>query len=274
MDGMSLLDVLRGVMLDPAEQAAYNADPGAYLGRYGYDDVDAADLSEAFGLVADTLPPDQAQAAWEAAATPDGGSFGPVTADFDNVGGPAPTGETAPPASATPTTSTRASAGPTPPPARTTGSTPTTWRSTRAAGTRAPRPTSTATSATSTTSTTPPTWTTRSTTGAPAASTRPTTPRRSATGATTTASTTSARSTGSTRSATPARTTPTSARSEPHRPHRPHRRGPGPGPGHGRARTVAAAPGSVPASRVTRRSPREPPARDGVIPDCRGRGNP
>jgi hypothetical protein len=98
MDGMSLLDVLRGVMLDPAEQAAYNADPGAYLGRYGYDDVDAADLSEAFGLVADTLPPDQAQAAWEAAATPDGGSFGPVTADFDNVGGPAPTGETAPPA--------------------------------------------------------------------------------------------------------------------------------------------------------------------------------
>ena len=33
MDGMSLLDVLRGVMLDPAEQAAYNADPAAYLGR-------------------------------------------------------------------------------------------------------------------------------------------------------------------------------------------------------------------------------------------------
>jgi hypothetical protein len=98
MDGMSLLDVLRGVMLDPAEQAAYNADPGAYLGRYGYDDVDAADLSEAFGLVADTLPPDQAQAAWEAAATPDGGSFGPVTADFDNVGGPAPAGDAAPPA--------------------------------------------------------------------------------------------------------------------------------------------------------------------------------
>jgi hypothetical protein len=102
MDGMSLLDVLRGVMLDPAEQAAYNADPGAYLGRYGYDDVDAADLSEAFGLVADTLPPDQAQAAWEAAATPDGGSFGPVTADFDNVGGPAPAGDAAPPAEEAP----------------------------------------------------------------------------------------------------------------------------------------------------------------------------
>ena len=70
MDGMSLLDVLRGVMLDPAEQAAYSADPAVYLGRFGYDDVDPADLSEAFGLVADTLPPDLAQAAWEAASDP------------------------------------------------------------------------------------------------------------------------------------------------------------------------------------------------------------
>jgi hypothetical protein len=90
MDGMSLLDVLRGVMLDPAEQAAYNADPSAYLGRFGYDDVDPADLSEAFGLVADTLPPDQAQAAWEAASTPDGDAFGAVTADFDSDNGADP----------------------------------------------------------------------------------------------------------------------------------------------------------------------------------------
>ena len=88
MDGMSLLDVLRGVMLDPAEQAAYSADPAAYLGRFGYDDVDPADLSEAFGLVADTLPPDQAQAAWEAASTPEGDAFGTVTADFDAEAGP------------------------------------------------------------------------------------------------------------------------------------------------------------------------------------------
>jgi hypothetical protein len=90
MDGMSLLDVLRGVMLDPAEQAAYNADPSAYLGRFGYDDVDPADLSEAFGLVADTLPPDQAQAAWAAASTPDGDAFGTVTADFDSDNGVEP----------------------------------------------------------------------------------------------------------------------------------------------------------------------------------------
>src|SRR5262245_28355895 len=87
MDGMSLLDVLRGVMLDPTEQAAYNADPSAYLERFGYDDVDPADLSEAFGLVADTLPPDQAQAAWEAASTPDGDAFGTVTPDFDSDNG-------------------------------------------------------------------------------------------------------------------------------------------------------------------------------------------
>jgi hypothetical protein len=85
MNGMSLLDVLRGVMLDPAEQAAYNAGPGPYLQQHGFDDVDPADLSEAFGLVADTLPPDQAQAAWEAAAEPDDGSFGTVTADFDGI---------------------------------------------------------------------------------------------------------------------------------------------------------------------------------------------
>src|SRR5262245_59041496 len=93
MDGMSLLDVLRGVMLDPAEQAAYNADPSAYLGRFGYDDVDPADLSEAFGLVADTLPPDQAQAAWAAASTPDGDAFGAVTADFDSDNGGEPSPE-------------------------------------------------------------------------------------------------------------------------------------------------------------------------------------
>jgi hypothetical protein len=88
MDGMSLLDVLRGVMLDPAEQAAYHADPGAYLQQYGYDDVDPADLSEAFGLVADTLPPDQAQAAWAAASHEPFGALGSEAdgAAFDSHG--------------------------------------------------------------------------------------------------------------------------------------------------------------------------------------------
>jgi hypothetical protein len=87
MDGMSLLDVLRGVMLDPAEQAAYNANPGAYLGQYGYDDVDPADLSEAFGLVADTLPPEVAQTAWQASADHGDAAFGGVTTEFDTQSG-------------------------------------------------------------------------------------------------------------------------------------------------------------------------------------------
>jgi hypothetical protein len=84
MNGMSLLDVLRDVMLDPVEQAAYSADPGAYLARHGYDDVDPAHLSEAFGLVADTLPAEQAQAVWPAAAGVDDSAFGTVAPDVDD----------------------------------------------------------------------------------------------------------------------------------------------------------------------------------------------
>ena len=93
--GKPLLDVLRGVVLDPAEQAAFTYDPSTYLAQYGYEDVAADDLSEAFGLVADTLPPDVAQAvASTAPATAvedlgdaaEGGAFGEVTQDFDAVG--------------------------------------------------------------------------------------------------------------------------------------------------------------------------------------------
>jgi hypothetical protein len=109
--GKPLLDVLRDVVLDPAEQAAFTADPATYLSQYGYDDVDTDDLSEAFGLVADTLPPDVAQAVADAAPSPvpvpypsesidgddafavgegDGATFGDVNGDFDAValGGP------------------------------------------------------------------------------------------------------------------------------------------------------------------------------------------
>lgn len=103
--GKPLLDVLRDVVLDPAEQAAFTTDPATYLAQYGYDDVAADDLSEAFGLVADTLPPDVAQAVAAAAPAPtlavddddafavgegEGATFGDVTGDFDAValGGP------------------------------------------------------------------------------------------------------------------------------------------------------------------------------------------
>lgn len=60
--GKSLLELLRDVAVDPAEQAALQ-EIGVipYLARHGYEDVDVEDLREATGLVADTLPPHVAQ---------------------------------------------------------------------------------------------------------------------------------------------------------------------------------------------------------------------
>jgi hypothetical protein len=76
----SLLEVLRTVSLDPSEHAAFSADPAGYLAQYGYEDVPAEDLAEAFSLVADTLPADVAQTvstSFGAEATEaDAGGFG------------------------------------------------------------------------------------------------------------------------------------------------------------------------------------------------------
>jgi hypothetical protein len=60
--GKPLLDVLRELTLDPGKQAAFADNPSGYLAQYGYEDVEADHLNEAFSLVADTLPPDVAQA--------------------------------------------------------------------------------------------------------------------------------------------------------------------------------------------------------------------
>jgi hypothetical protein len=77
MEGTPLLDVLRGLILEPEAQADFRADPSGYMQRFGYDDVPEDDLSEAVGLVADTLPPDVAHAVNTAAAAPaDDDSFG------------------------------------------------------------------------------------------------------------------------------------------------------------------------------------------------------
>jgi hypothetical protein len=61
--GRSLLEILREVAVNPAEQAAL-ADMGAapYLARHGFHEVDVQDVREAVDLVADTLPPEVAQA--------------------------------------------------------------------------------------------------------------------------------------------------------------------------------------------------------------------
>jgi hypothetical protein len=60
--GRSLLEILRDVAVDPAEQAAL-AEVGAapYLARHGFHDVDVEDVREAVDLVADTLPPEVAR---------------------------------------------------------------------------------------------------------------------------------------------------------------------------------------------------------------------
>jgi hypothetical protein len=72
MEGQPLLGVLRGLILDGEEQADFAADPSGYMQRAGYDDMSEEDLGEAVSLVADTLPPDVAQAVTSAAAVPDG----------------------------------------------------------------------------------------------------------------------------------------------------------------------------------------------------------
>jgi hypothetical protein len=72
MEGTPLLDVMRGLILEPEAQADFAADPSGYMQRFGYDDVPEDDLREAVGLVADTLPPDVAHAVNTAAAAEPG----------------------------------------------------------------------------------------------------------------------------------------------------------------------------------------------------------
>jgi hypothetical protein len=82
--GKPLLDVLREMMLDPSEQSAYADDPQRYMAQFGYEDVDTEHLNEAFSLVADTLPPDQAQAVADTAPGPLDQGAGAADADLDD----------------------------------------------------------------------------------------------------------------------------------------------------------------------------------------------
>jgi hypothetical protein len=84
--GKPLLDVLRELSLDPDKQAAFADDPSRYLAQYGYEDVAADDLDEAFSLVADTLPPDVAQSV----APPATAAAPSDQADHDDGSGGAP----------------------------------------------------------------------------------------------------------------------------------------------------------------------------------------
>jgi hypothetical protein len=85
--GKSLLEILREVAVDPAEQVAL-ADMGAapYLARHGFHEVDVQDVREAVDLVADTLPPEVAQAlafarSWPAQAPGQSGALGMAALD-------------------------------------------------------------------------------------------------------------------------------------------------------------------------------------------------
>lgn len=60
--GKPLLDVIKDLAQDPAEQARFAADPDAYMASQGYDDLPVDDLHQAVDLTADNLPPEMAVA--------------------------------------------------------------------------------------------------------------------------------------------------------------------------------------------------------------------
>jgi hypothetical protein len=85
--GKSLLEILRDVAVDPAQQAVLEQMGAApYLARHGFHDVDPEDVREAVGLVADTLPPDVAQALAFARSHPVQGPGEPGEADIAAFG--------------------------------------------------------------------------------------------------------------------------------------------------------------------------------------------
>jgi hypothetical protein len=65
----SFLGVARDLMLDADAKAAYEADPDGYLAARGFDGLSPADVTDAVGFVAETLPPGPAAAL----SDPDGG---------------------------------------------------------------------------------------------------------------------------------------------------------------------------------------------------------
>lgn len=83
----SLLDILRDVTLDPEQGAAFDADPNHYLAEQGYSDVGDDDLREAFSLVADTLPAEQAHDVYTThVATEASGVLEPFSVQEDDPG--------------------------------------------------------------------------------------------------------------------------------------------------------------------------------------------
>lgn len=60
MTGTTLLDWIQGILRDPAERAAFQADPDDYADRHGFGDLSPADVHDALWLIADNQ-----SASWE-----------------------------------------------------------------------------------------------------------------------------------------------------------------------------------------------------------------
>jgi hypothetical protein len=67
----TFLDMAQELMQDAAAKAAFDADPTGFLAARGFDGLSPDDLTDAVGFVAETLPPETAQALADADADGD-----------------------------------------------------------------------------------------------------------------------------------------------------------------------------------------------------------
>ena len=73
MSGGTFLEMAQDLVQDAGAKAAFDADPDGFLAERGFDGLTAADVSDAVGFVADTLPADAARQLTEPAG--DGGGL-------------------------------------------------------------------------------------------------------------------------------------------------------------------------------------------------------
>jgi len=61
VSGATFLDLAQDLMVDAGAKAAFDADPDGFLAARGFDGLSPADVGDAVGFVADTLPADAAR---------------------------------------------------------------------------------------------------------------------------------------------------------------------------------------------------------------------
>lgn len=72
MSGGTFLEMAQDLVHDAGAKAAFDADPDGFLAERGFDGLSAADVSDAVGFVADTLPTDAARGLIEPAGDGEG----------------------------------------------------------------------------------------------------------------------------------------------------------------------------------------------------------